>query len=115
MPKARKYRNSPDSSLESADESNTTNDVDDTSDSSISLSTAEETAQGTVSSPIACSWVVGQLAWARVGNFPFWPCVITLDPVLKTYHKLKGESYIFKDLREAQRRTRFNSNELRFV
>lgn len=40
---------------------------------------------------IECHWVIGQLAWAKVGNFPFWPCVVTLDPVLMIYHKLKGK------------------------
>lgn len=88
MPKARRYRNSPDSSVESSEENNLTNDVEDTSDSSISLSTSEE-----ATSSIQCEWILGQLAWARVGNFPFWPCVITLDPVLMTYYRLKGKPF----------------------
>ena len=85
MSKARRYRNSPDSSIESAEENNLTNDVEDTSDSSVSLNTSEE-----ATSSIQCDWILGQLAWARVGNFPFWPCVITLDPVLMTYHRLRA-------------------------
>lgn len=40
-----------------------------------------------------CQWVIGQLAWARVGNFPFWPCVVTLDPISMIYHKLKGKCF----------------------
>ncbi|XP_076171754.1 nuclear receptor binding SET domain protein isoform X2 [Ptiloglossa arizonensis] len=90
MPKARKYQNSSDSSNESTDENNVTNDVDDTSDSSTSLSTMEEASPKMVGSSIQCNWILGQLAWARVGNFPFWPCVITLDPVLMMYHRLKA-------------------------
>ncbi|XP_076238839.1 nuclear receptor binding SET domain protein [Calliopsis andreniformis] len=92
MPRVRKYRNSPDSSIESADENNVANDVDDTSDSSISLSTMEEATPRMINST-QCNWVLGQLAWARVGNFPFWPCVITPDPVLMTYHKMKATAH----------------------
>ncbi|OAD57248.1 Histone-lysine N-methyltransferase, H3 lysine-36 and H4 lysine-20 specific, partial [Eufriesea mexicana] len=97
MPKNRKYQHSPDSSNDSTDENNTANDMDDTSDSSINLSIMEEPTPKLVSSSIECNWLLGQLAWARVGNFPFWPCVITLDPVLMVYHKLKD----FKKLSES--------------
>ncbi|XP_071859835.1 nuclear receptor binding SET domain protein isoform X2 [Bombus fervidus] len=97
MPRNRKYQNSPDSSNDSTDENNTVNDMDDTSDSSTSLSIMEDTTPKLVDSPIQCNWILGQLAWARVGNFPFWPCVITLDPVLMVYHRLKD----FKKLSES--------------
>ncbi|KOC64333.1 putative histone-lysine N-methyltransferase NSD2 [Habropoda laboriosa] len=90
MPKTRKYQHSSDSSIESADENNVTNDIDDTSDSSTSISMSEENAPKLIGSPMQCNWLLGQLAWARVGNFPFWPCVITLDPVLMVYHRLKA-------------------------
>ncbi|XP_053972341.1 histone-lysine N-methyltransferase NSD2 isoform X2 [Hylaeus anthracinus] len=90
MPKAKKYQNSSDSSNESTDENIITNDVDDASDSSTSLSTMDEASMKMVASSVQCNWILGQLAWARVGNFPFWPCVITLDPVLMTYNKLKA-------------------------
>ncbi|XP_033313856.1 histone-lysine N-methyltransferase NSD2 isoform X2 [Bombus bifarius] len=90
MPRNRKYQNSPDSSNDSTDENNTVNDMDDTSDSSTNLSIMEDTTPKLVDSPIQCNWILGQLAWARVGNFPFWPCVITLDPVLMVYHRLKA-------------------------
>ncbi|XP_050473903.1 histone-lysine N-methyltransferase NSD2 isoform X3 [Bombus huntii] len=90
MPRNRKYQNSPDNSNDSTDENNTVNDMDDTSDSSTNLSIMEDTTPKLVDSPIQCNWILGQLAWARVGNFPFWPCVITLDPVLMIYHRLKA-------------------------
>ncbi|CAK9827707.1 Histone-lysine N-methyltransferase NSD2 [Anthophora retusa] len=90
MPKTRKYQHSPDSSIESADENNVTNDIDDTSDSSTSISMTEEIAPKLTGTSLQCNWILGQLAWARVGNFPFWPCVITLDPVLMVYHRLKA-------------------------
>ncbi|XP_048264337.1 histone-lysine N-methyltransferase NSD2 isoform X3 [Bombus terrestris] len=97
MPRNRKYQNSPDSSNDSTDENNTVNDMDDTSDSSTSLSIMEDTTPKLVDSPIQCNWILGQLAWARVGNFPFWPCVVTLDPVLMVYHRLRD----FKKLSES--------------
>ena len=28
----------------------------------------------------SCDWMVGDLAWARVSGYPFWPCMIALDP-----------------------------------
>lgn len=27
-----------------------------------------------------CEYQVGDLAWARMGTYPFWPCIITRDP-----------------------------------
>ncbi|CAL7936216.1 unnamed protein product [Xylocopa violacea] len=97
MLRHRKYQNSPDGSNDSIDENNITNDMDDTSDSSTSLSTMEETTPKLDGSSVQCDWILGQLAWARVGNFPFWPCVITLDPILMVYHRLKD----FKKLSES--------------
>ncbi|XP_012266706.2 histone-lysine N-methyltransferase NSD2 isoform X2 [Athalia rosae] len=37
---------------------------------------------------VECSWSLGQLAWARIGTFPFWPCVINSEPITMIYHKL---------------------------
>ena len=34
---------------------------------------------------IPCSYLAGELAWARVGTAPFWPCTITYDPDLKIH------------------------------
>ncbi|XP_043520102.1 histone-lysine N-methyltransferase NSD2 isoform X2 [Frieseomelitta varia] len=94
MPKNQNLSNS---SNDSIDENNTVNDMDDTSDSSTNLSIMEETAPKLVGTSIQCNWILGQLAWARVGNFPFWPCVITLDPILMIYHRLRD----FKKLSES--------------
>lgn len=35
-----------------------------------------------------CEWMVGDLAWGRVGQHPFWPCMVALDPVHKIFTKL---------------------------
>lgn len=95
--KSRRQQNSMNSmnnSSDSIDEINITNtitNIDEVNDSSTVSSSTEEDLSSKVSSPtIECQWVLGQLAWARVGNFPFWPCVVTLDPVSMIYHKLKG-------------------------
>lgn len=36
-------------------------------------------------------WKPGQLAWAQVSTFPYWPCVVTLDPDLNRFVKWRGE------------------------
>lgn len=90
-PKTRKQQNLMNNISESIDEINIANTIDETNDSSTISNSTEDNSSSKVSSPtIECHWVVGQLAWARVGNFPFWPCVVTLDPVSMIYHKLKG-------------------------
>ncbi|KAJ4450760.1 hypothetical protein ANN_02190 [Periplaneta americana] len=30
-------------------------------------------------------WVIGDLAWARVSGYPFWPCMIALDPQMGNF------------------------------
>lgn len=40
---------------------------------------------------IKCKWIIGELAWGRVGNFPFWPCVVTLDPVSSVHYKARSK------------------------
>ena len=32
-----------------------------------------------------CTFSAGELAWARVGTAPFWPCTFTYDPDLKIH------------------------------
>lgn len=34
-------------------------------------------------------WNVGDLAWACVGGFPYWPCAITKDPIEHCFKKIK--------------------------
>lgn len=43
---------------------------------------------------LKCSWILGQLAWARGSSYPFWPCVVTLDPTTLLYFKVQSK-YIF--------------------
>jgi hypothetical protein len=38
-----------------------------------------------------CDWVIGDLAWARVSGYPFWPCMIALDPQQRVFTKMTGE------------------------
>lgn len=38
-----------------------------------------------------CDWVIGDLAWARVSGYPFWPCIIVLDPEQRIFTKTTGE------------------------
>ncbi|XP_045539872.1 uncharacterized protein LOC123722367 [Papilio machaon] len=36
-----------------------------------------------------CEYQVGDLAWARMGTYPFWPCIVTRDPASGTFVKKK--------------------------
>ncbi|XP_023951571.2 putative histone-lysine N-methyltransferase 1 [Bicyclus anynana] len=36
-----------------------------------------------------CEYQVGDLVWARMGTYPFWPCIITKDPLSGTFVKKK--------------------------
>lgn len=36
-----------------------------------------------------CKYQVGDLAWSRVGTYPFWPCIITRDPFSGCFVKKK--------------------------
>lgn len=38
-----------------------------------------------------CEWMLGDLAWARVGGHPYWPCVIAVDPELNIFTKTTGK------------------------
>jgi histone-lysine N-methyltransferase NSD2 len=38
-----------------------------------------------------CDWVTGDLAWAHVSGYPFWPCMITLDPQQRIFTKTSGK------------------------
>lgn len=38
-----------------------------------------------------CSWDIGQLAWARMSIYPFWPCIVSEEPrVGGTHQKYQG-------------------------
>ena len=38
-----------------------------------------------------CSFGLGQLAWAVIGNYPYWPCVVTSDPETGLHAQLKSK------------------------
>ncbi|XP_014217286.1 histone-lysine N-methyltransferase NSD3 isoform X2 [Copidosoma floridanum] len=39
-----------------------------------------------------CPWELGQLAWARMSIYPFWPCIVTYEPSpLQTYRKIQSK------------------------
>ncbi|XP_015183838.1 PREDICTED: histone-lysine N-methyltransferase NSD2 isoform X1 [Polistes dominula] len=91
MSKTRKSQNSSENSNENVDESNIVNDGDEASDSFSSTNSMEEILSPKFdNTPAQSTWNLGQLAWARVGNFPFWPCVVTLDPTTLIFYKYKA-------------------------
>ncbi|XP_032662597.1 histone-lysine N-methyltransferase NSD2 isoform X2 [Odontomachus brunneus] len=87
MPKTRRHQNSTDSSNESIHENNVSNNADEASDTSANINNTEENLPSRAISSMECNWVAGHLAWAKVGNFPFWPCIVTPDPVSMIYYK----------------------------
>lgn len=36
-----------------------------------------------------CLFQVGDIAWARMGTYPFWPCIVTRDPNSRMFVKKK--------------------------
>ncbi|XP_014214983.1 histone-lysine N-methyltransferase NSD2 [Copidosoma floridanum] len=43
-----------------------------------------------------CSWSLGSIVWARFGQYPFWPSVVTLEPETRTYVAQKGSKSKYK-------------------
>ncbi|XP_054057888.1 histone-lysine N-methyltransferase NSD2 isoform X3 [Rissa tridactyla] len=39
---------------------------------------------------------IGDLVWSKVSGFPWWPCMVSADPVLHSYTKLKGQKKSFR-------------------
>lgn len=42
----------------------------------------------------SCDYQVGDLAWARVGTYPFWPCIVTREPFTDMFVKKKRKSLV---------------------
>ncbi|XP_068132273.1 histone-lysine N-methyltransferase NSD2 isoform X2 [Hyperolius riggenbachi] len=40
---------------------------------------------------IPCKFSVGDLVWSKVSGYPWWPCMVTSDPVLHDHTKIKGQ------------------------
>ncbi|CAG2100211.1 unnamed protein product [Medioppia subpectinata] len=38
-------------------------------------------------------YCVGDLIWAKVSGYPWWPCMVSLDPITALYSKVSGMSY----------------------
>ncbi|XP_075050290.1 histone-lysine N-methyltransferase NSD2 isoform X2 [Mixophyes fleayi] len=36
-------------------------------------------------------FAVGDLVWSKVSGYPWWPCMVTSDPVLHSHTKMKGQ------------------------
>uniref|UniRef100_A0A8C2SPZ1 Nuclear receptor binding SET domain protein 2 n=1 Tax=Coturnix japonica TaxID=93934 RepID=A0A8C2SPZ1_COTJA len=39
---------------------------------------------------------IGDLVWSKVSGFPWWPCMVSADPILHSYTKLKGQKKSFR-------------------
>ncbi|KAK9501223.1 hypothetical protein O3M35_011977 [Rhynocoris fuscipes] len=61
-------------------------------DSSVSSSSSYSAISGTeveMGADGQPKWMVGDLAWASVGGYPFWPCTVTRDPFENAFTKCK--------------------------
>ena len=38
---------------------------------------------------------VGDLIWAKVSGYPFWPCMVSVDPITAVYSKVSGIFHLF--------------------
>jgi len=76
---------------ENIDELNIANNIDKASNSFTLNSIEEIPSSKVINSTVECHWMLGQLAWARIGNYPFWPCMVTDDPTSRIYYKFKGK------------------------
>ncbi|XP_053560192.1 histone-lysine N-methyltransferase NSD2 isoform X2 [Bombina bombina] len=36
-------------------------------------------------------YFIGDVVWSKVSGYPWWPCMITCDPILYTHSKIKGQ------------------------
>ncbi|KAL0860813.1 hypothetical protein ABMA27_009357 [Loxostege sticticalis] len=45
-----------------------------------------------------CEYQVGDLAWARMGTYPFWPCIVTREPASGMFVKKKLFGRIERDI-----------------
>lgn len=57
--------------------------------------TLEVTQKATKGSPLLISFSVGDLVWTKVSGYPWWPCMVTIDPEFNTHfkQKQKGEMH----------------------
>lgn len=35
-------------------------------------------------------YLEGEVIWAKFNRRPWWPCRVSADPALETYHRIKG-------------------------
>ncbi|XP_053314167.1 histone-lysine N-methyltransferase NSD2 isoform X2 [Spea bombifrons] len=39
----------------------------------------------------SCRFLIGDMVWSKVSGYPWWPCMVTADPVLHSHTKIKGQ------------------------
>ena len=40
-------------------------------------------------------WLVGDMVWSKVSGHPWWPCMVSYDPLLGIYTRFKGTGHFF--------------------
>lgn len=65
--------------------------------SDVLIKTEERDIEATVElEQIKAQWPVGQVVWARMSNFPYWPSIITIDPTTKEHVLFQSKYYQIK-------------------
>ncbi|XP_014675575.1 PREDICTED: histone-lysine N-methyltransferase NSD2-like [Priapulus caudatus] len=54
--------------------------------------TGDAPPEGADDAAMPCRWLVGDLIWAKVVGHPWWPCMVSADPVLGRYTEVKGRA-----------------------
>ncbi|XP_062870295.1 histone-lysine N-methyltransferase NSD3 isoform X2 [Trichomycterus rosablanca] len=47
----------------------------------------------TPSTPVCMEYQIGDLVWAKVGTFPWWPCMVSSDPQLKVHTRINTRGH----------------------
>ncbi|XP_018083498.1 histone-lysine N-methyltransferase NSD2 isoform X2 [Xenopus laevis] len=50
-----------------------------------------EFPENTTEEDLSLKYSVGDVVWSKVSGYPWWPCMVTSDPVLYNHTKVKGQ------------------------
>uniref|UniRef100_A0A8C6LSH9 Nuclear receptor binding SET domain protein 2 n=1 Tax=Nothobranchius furzeri TaxID=105023 RepID=A0A8C6LSH9_NOTFU len=71
--------------MDSLDHTDTVDDTRAADEHALMLELVEQSKE---ESPLQASFSVGDLIWAKVSGYPWWPCMVTTDPEFKTNGRL---------------------------
>ena len=85
--------------MEKSQHETSTNDVSSVSDTNNTpcqdVSNVSDKMNPTEKQDSNLEYSLGSIAWARIGQYPYWPCIVTLDPDSNICHQKIGKNFIF--------------------